>query len=129
MEKQALVPRQKFLIPEAWKSEEIENHKDLIHYLTPEDLIDIDFVAKNLLAKGETIDTISAEDFQFKKLKYFLNNFTETNLKRGLGFGVIRGFPVDKYSDELAGMLFWGMGMHGFTSITKFHGTPLGTCF
>ncbi|MEI6152417.1 MAG: TauD/TfdA family dioxygenase [Chitinophagia bacterium] len=110
MEKQALVPRQKFLIPEAWKSEEIENHKDLIHYLTPEDLIDIDFVAKNLLAKGETIDTISAEDFQFKKLKYFLNNFTETNLKRGLGFGVIRGFPVDKYSDELAGMLFWGMG-------------------
>ena len=110
MEKQVYIPKHKFLSPEAWKSQEVENHKDLIHYLTPEDLMDIDLIAKKLLAESKTIDTINAKDFQFKKLKYFLNNFIETNLKGGLGFGVIRGFPVDKYSDELSGMLFWGIG-------------------
>jgi hypothetical protein len=106
------IPNAKFTCSEAWKSKDIPGRGDLIHYLSSDHLHEIQEVVKKLRILNKTIETVKPEDFHYPELSIFLKKFLESNLKQGLGFGVIRGFPIEQYSDEEAAMLYWGMGTH-----------------
>ena len=36
----------------------------------------------------------------------------EADLIDGRGFALIRGLPVERYSDDDASLIYWGIGMH-----------------
>lgn len=95
----------------AWTSGEMERDRSWLHHLTPRELAEIDTVIEALRKNGRSLDTVSRADFPFPTFGVFLKRFLWHDIAER-GFGVIRGLPAGKYSEEELGMLFWGIGTH-----------------
>jgi hypothetical protein len=106
------VPSQPFAGPHVWTREAVESDPSAVAVLGPDELADLDSALAGLRDRGRTLETVSAADFPFPHLSPWLRRFVRRPLADGIGFGMIRGFPIGRCSDEEAGMLFWGMGTH-----------------
>jgi len=98
--------------PEAWTRSVVEADPGVVTILPAECVDDLLDALRGLRAAGRSIDTVTPEDFAFPRLGPWLARYVGVPLAQGRGFGVIRGAPLDRCSDEEAGMLFWGMGTH-----------------
>jgi hypothetical protein len=95
----------------AWLGSDMNRSKVWLHHLTPEFLSEIDAAIKGLRKNKRTLETIVRSDFPFPTLGTFLKQFVLHDIA-GRGFGMIRGLPRHKYSDNEIGMLYYGIGMH-----------------
>ena len=95
----------------AWLGHDLEGRRDWLHHLTAAHLQEIDDAVGRLRERGRSMESLTRQDFPFPGLGAFLQRFLKHDVA-GRGFGVIRGLPRDRYSDEELGMLFWGIGLH-----------------
>lgn len=95
----------------AWTRAGMERDRSWTHQLTPTYLAEIDAAIEGLRRNNRTLDTLTRADFPFPTFGVFLKRFLWHDVAER-GFGVIRGLPVRDYSEEEAGMLFWGIGTH-----------------
>jgi hypothetical protein len=104
-----LVP---FAGPHVWSRASVQGDASAFAALPADCIAEVDAALAGLRAGRRTIETVSAADFPFPRLGPWLRRFVRVPLADGIGFGMIRGFPIERCSDEEAGMLFWGMGTH-----------------
>ena len=99
-------------IPSAWRGETMagDTGKWLVQ-LTAADIAELEHAATSFLAATKEIGEISKEKFPLPHFGAHLAKMKDTLIK-GIGFEVLRGLPVAKYSQQFAAAIFCGIGAH-----------------
>ena len=111
MTKLDLLP-DKIDIPAAWTGKKMLVNKDQwLIQLNPEDISDLENAAACFLSLNKDIGEITKEDFPLARFSKHLEKLQQ-KLIHGIGVEVIRGLPIETYSQELAATIFCGIGSH-----------------
>ena len=82
-----------------------------IWQLSPAEVAELDAAARRLDATGRDIVTFTAADAPLPVTAPRLAEL-KRDLLHGIGFGLIRGVPVERYSLRQAAIAFWCLGAH-----------------
>ncbi len=98
--------------PSAWVGAELENQPERwLYTLTKDDIADLEAAAAHYLSLGRDIGEISAGDFPLSHFNAHLDDL-KSKLLHGIGVEVLRGLPVERYSQQTAAAIFCGIGAH-----------------
>lgn len=98
--------------PAAWHGPETARHPERwTRRLTPEQVADLDEAVARLDAGGRDIVSITAADAPLPRVAGCLAEIKQ-DLLFGIGFALIRGVPVGRYSLRQAAIAFWCLGAH-----------------
>jgi hypothetical protein len=96
--------------PAAWYPQGL-SEQHWRHELTAEQLDEIEGALAVARAKGKSREALRAKDFPLAKLRHDVARWRR-ELVEGRGFLVIRGLPVDRWSEQDAETFFWCLGRH-----------------
>jgi hypothetical protein len=97
--------------PSAWRGETLAAQTSWILTLTEAEIADVDRALATAKATGRPLEDIQREHFPLTVLQPRLAQVL-TELYEGRGFVVVRGLPVQRYSDDDVGLIFWGLGRY-----------------
>ncbi|MDJ0822606.1 MAG: TauD/TfdA family dioxygenase [Paracoccaceae bacterium] len=98
--------------PAAWVGVDmVANPETWLYTLTPADIADLETAAQHFLSLGKDVGEISQADLP---LTHFADHVAalKAKLLKGIGLEVIRGLPIETYSQKLAATIFCGIGAH-----------------
>jgi len=95
----------------AWKSAQMKASIDWIHVLTEAEILDLDRALRNVQQRSLEMAAVTRGDFPLPVLEPYLANLEKT-VRTGRGFALLRGIPVDRYTDEEVCLIKWGIGTH-----------------
>lgn len=99
-------------IPSAWRGDEmVENPDRWLIQLTADQIAELERAATSFLATTREIGEITKDKFPLPRFGAHLAGLRE-KLIHGIGFEVIRGLPIEKYSQEVGAAIFCGVGAH-----------------
>ena len=97
--------------PKAWRGEALVNDPSWVLTLGDAEVADIDRALGAAKATGRALPDIEREHFPLTVMRPRLEQ-TLAELQDGRGFVVVRGLPVQRYSDDDVGRIFWGLGRY-----------------
>lgn len=98
--------------PTAWYGPDMAKRTDeWIYTLSPEDITELEAAAEPLVATQADIGSLTTADFPLPSLGPRLLKLRQ-QLIRGIGFGLWRGLPVERYSEREIVTIFYGLGTH-----------------
>src|SRR5215510_14151261 len=95
----------------AWRRADFPSPEAWTYRLPPAVLAELDSALRRIREADREISTLTEADFpapSFAADAAVLRN----ELEAGRGFVVIRGLPIDRYSDDEAAILYWGIATH-----------------
>lgn len=92
--------RDDFASPDAWTCR-----------LSPAAVTELDDAMRRARAAGRVIPLLTQADFPLPTFAPTLQAMRQ-DLESGRGFTLIRGLPIDRYSDEEAALIYWGIATH-----------------
>ncbi len=104
--------------PAAWRGPDLAASDDWIHRLSPEEVADLDAALARARASRKPREGLTPEDFPLPVLGPALDGWLQ-QLDRGLGFLLVRGVPVQRYTLEEAALVYWGLGLHLGTPVSQ----------
>ena len=97
--------------PGLWRGADLQ-HSDAWIYRFPQNaLAEIDGALRGVQARKLAPPGFTKEDFPLPQFSAQLEAMLE-ELEHGRGFFLMRGFPIGKYSEAEAEIIFWGLGQH-----------------
>ena len=93
-----LILTEKLTGPSVWTGSDITGEASWIHELTDGEIASLDNALSSLRISGKSFPNFVKEDFQIPAWTERLR-FLSAELEDGRGFYVMRGFPVERYSD------------------------------
>lgn len=111
----------------AWTARDLAADPSVwLYHLTPADISELEAAAHRFLETGNDIGGITKSAFALGGFADHLAAL-KTKLLDGIGFEVIRGLPVDEYTQKFAAAIFCGIGAHlGSTRSQNASGHVLG---
>ena len=97
--------------PGAWKVADFETPADYTIELGVVHLPDIERAMRQIKAAGLGLDDLRREHFDFPSLRPVIDEIRH-EIEDGRGFVVLRRLPVEDYSKDEIGMIFWGIGTY-----------------
>jgi hypothetical protein len=97
--------------PAAWRGSELPPLEEMAYQLSGEEVDELVAAIAAATAVGKPARELTAEDFPLPLLAPKIVEW-RTQLADGLGFVVIRGVPVDRWSQPEAELFFWCFGLH-----------------
>ena len=97
--------------PVAWQGKDIENSTRWIRDLPAAAIAELDAALQAVKKKGLEWSQITRADFPLSPLDGLLESIRE-ELENGSGIMKLRGFPVDKYSEDDLRRMYFGLGTH-----------------
>jgi hypothetical protein len=95
-----------------WYGPDMEQRKnEWTLKLSPAEITELEKAAEPLLASQQNIASLTSKDFPLPILGSKLLSLRE-ELIHCRGFALLRGLPVEKYSEREAGTIFYGLGCH-----------------
>ena len=95
-----------------WKGPDVDYENDATRFFSEEDIGEIDKALIHLKRLGNLdFPEITPSTFPLDTFRETLSACRE-DLRTGLGFLLFRGFPVDRYSQDDLGRIFYGMGTY-----------------
>jgi len=107
----SIILKDKITSPAAWVAADFDADTSWIHPLTDAAIAAIDASLAGLAASGKSFPRFGKEDFPLGPLEAELARCSE-ELENGRGFCVLRGLPIEKYTDEQIDTLYYGIGLH-----------------
>src|ERR1043165_6666714 len=105
-------PPGKVDIPSAWQGADMKANPDRwLRTLAASEIVELENAAESYLGSGKEIADITKESFPLPTFGAHLEGL-KTTLLHGQGFELIRGLPVEKYSQKFAATIFCGVGAH-----------------
>jgi hypothetical protein len=104
-------PRTPVNVPAAWLGREVSQRRDWIHRLTAAEIAEIDAALEQARSTRRPMAELSRADFPLPKLAPVIEGWLR-DLDRGRGFVLVRGLPVQRYSESDAALAYWGLGLH-----------------
>lgn len=97
--------------PAAWTAADFRERQDWVYPLSPASIAVLDAALATLKARGLRYPDFTREDFPIEALAPQLNAWADA-LEDGRGFVVVRGIPVERYTDEEVQAVCYGLGLH-----------------
>ncbi|MEQ8291292.1 MAG: TauD/TfdA family dioxygenase [Roseovarius sp.] len=98
--------------PSAWVGREMAGNPDRwLYRLDEADIADLEQAAEHFLGLGRDVGEITREDFPLQRFTGHLKDLRHT-MREGVGVEVLRGLPVERYSQQMAATIFCGIGAH-----------------
>lgn len=98
--------------PSAWIGQDMHRRpQEWLVELSPRDIADLEQAAKHYLNIGRDIGEITKADFPLVHFGTHLKALRD-QLINGIGFEVLRGLPVQHYSQHMTAAIFCGVGAH-----------------
>jgi hypothetical protein len=107
----SLILKQKITGPAAWRGSDLEGDSSWIHHLTREAIAAIDAALAQVKQRGLTFPHFGQDDFPLQALAPEFKHYAN-ELEDGRGFLVLRGLPVERYTDEDINIVYYGLGLH-----------------
>ena len=115
--------------PCAWSQADIAGSDNWQHELTGAEIDDLDRALKGIRNPGDRLIDITRDDFPLPVLAPRLAA-VERDIRVGRGFFLLRGIPVERYTDDEVFLLTWGIGTHLGRAISQnVYGDMLGHVF
>jgi len=105
------VRRVPLVSPAAWRAADVARNEEWITELGPTDLDEIERAVDAVRRAGIAMGAMRREDFPLPTLAPRVAAWTR-ELAEGRGFLVVRGLPVERWSEEQAALAYWGLGLH-----------------
>ena len=107
------IPTRPFETEAAWRGPELLAHPERwIHRLAADEIAEIDAAVAEVKRTGTALDRISPATFPLPTFGKRLERIRDRQLLGGLGFWLVQGLPVERYSIEEAATAFLGIGSH-----------------
>ncbi len=97
--------------PEAWLGSEMEHSTEWIRTLSPRAVAELDAAIDGLKERGLAWPHFGRDDFSLPTFSRDLSSVLDA-LEHGRGFVLLRGIPVDRYTEHELKNLYWGLGAH-----------------
>ncbi|GHB34645.1 hypothetical protein GCM10007094_24960 [Pseudovibrio japonicus] len=98
--------------PSAWVGKDMaDNEQTWLKKLSTQDIEDLENAARHYLSLGRDVGEITAADFPLTSFRDHLTAL-QRKLLHGNGLEVLRGLPIEDYSQEFAATIFCGIGAH-----------------
>lgn len=97
--------------PGLWRGADLQRSTDWIFCFPQEALTEIERAVKHVEEKGLTAPNFGKEDFPLPEFSQVLRGMLE-ELEQGRGFFLMRGFPIERFTEQQAEAIFWGLGQH-----------------
>ncbi len=98
-------------VPAAWLGRDVSRRRDWIHRFTSPEIAEIDAALTHAKATRRPMAELTREDFPLPRLEPVIAGWIH-DLDRGRGFVLVRGLPVQRYSEADAALAYWGLGLH-----------------
>jgi len=106
-----MIRREPLRTPAAWKGSELAADGDWLVRLDAESIGELEAAAHAAQRRATPLSELTRADFPLARLSPAIARWVD-ELDRGRGFLVLRGLPVERWGDELASVVFWGLGLH-----------------
>ena len=107
----SLILKQVITGPAAWKGADIVGDTSWVHPLSGEVIATLDAALAHVKARGLTFPNFGREDFPIGDWVHDLKAHSD-ELENGRGFLVLRGLPIERYSEEDIHIIYYGIGLH-----------------
>ena len=97
--------------PAVWKGADFEQDESWVYRLSDEEIAELDAGLAILRAKGLRFPSFAKDDFPLPMLSKWLKQVAD-ELENGRGFKLMRGLPLERYTDEDIRCLYYSMGLH-----------------
>jgi hypothetical protein len=97
--------------PQAWLGRDLAASTEWIRHFQPAEIEEIDAALRGVQRRGLVWPKFGREDFPLPTFARAVPGILD-ELENGRGFLLLRGFPVERYSDEELKTLYWGVGAH-----------------
>ncbi len=97
--------------PAAWRGSNFAGNSAWIYTLTAEQILEIETAMWSVATQGLDPLRVRTEDFPLPTVAPFLADI-RGEIEGGRGFALLRGLPVDRWSEQQATVVFWGLGTH-----------------
>ena len=107
----SVILKQPLTGPAAWRGADLAGDDSWLHVLTPQAIADVDAALAELQRRGKTFPDFTADDFPLPHWQADLARHADA-LENGRGFLVLRGLPVERYSEAQIQAAYYGIGLH-----------------
>ena len=97
--------------PSAWKVADFASPPDYTIELTATQLDEIKSAIRRIKVAGLGLDDLQRDHFELPSLRPIIDELRR-EIADGRGFVIVRRLPVEEYSKDELGMIFWGIGTH-----------------
>lgn len=97
--------------PSTWRGPEMAARDDWILRLDDADVAEIDAALAGVCERGIGIPALTRDDFPMPRVAAKLD-LVRRSLEDGVGFSLIRGLPVHRYTKAEAALVYWAVGAH-----------------
>ncbi len=112
--------------PEAWHGKDLARSTDWIRHLSSAEIEELDAALRAVQRRGLGWRDITRDDFPLPRFALTLEEVSR-ELEHGRGFVLLRGLPVERYTEDELRQLYWGLGTHlGTARHQNAHGELLG---
>ena len=105
------VPRAPLAGPAAWRGAEQRERQDWIVELGAAQIAELEAALAGVRARGLALGAVGREDFPLPTLAPLAGSWAR-ELLTGRGFLLLRGLPVERWSEDDASLVYWGLGQH-----------------
>ena len=102
----------------AWKAEDVKDQSRWMYELTERDIAELDAAVKSYSAKDLRYPDVARGQFPLPTFAQKLLGIPQV-MEHGLGFLVLRGIPVERYTLEEARIALWGIGTYIGNAISQ----------
>ncbi|WP_409174549.1 TauD/TfdA family dioxygenase [Brevibacillus fortis] len=102
----------------AWKGTDLAQDDSWIYNLSEKTIAALESALFHVKQKGLQAPDFNKEDFPIQDLSDEIAYFVD-ELENGRGFLLIRGLPIERYTDEEASIIYWGLGLHMGIPVTQ----------
>ncbi len=103
---------EQFTGPSAWRGADMAGQPQLwLHHLSGAEIADLEQAAQSYLSLGKDIGEMTKAGFPLQSFASHLEALKD-KLLHGIGFEVLRGLPIQSYSQDMAAAIFCGIGAH-----------------
>ncbi|MDA0240918.1 MAG: TauD/TfdA family dioxygenase [Proteobacteria bacterium] len=113
-------PHQTVTGPAVWRRTDLEDTARWTYRLTAEMIGEIDANLARLVGDDRPLSDLVAEDFPLPSMGGILDTISD-DLGQGIGFALLSGLPIEKYSRDQAVLIFYGIGAHLGVGVSQSH--------
>jgi len=114
----SLILKEKITDKSAWRGSDLQNDQSWCIQLSSNTITVIDSALSSAKSRGLSFPNFSKDDFPIHDIDTELNSYAE-EMENGRGFLMLRGFPIDQYSDTDIETIYYGLGLHLGTPVCQ----------
>lgn len=104
--------------PGLWRAADLQESKEWIFRFPQEALAEVESAMRAVKSRKLMPPNFGKEHFPLCEFSKVLNSMLE-ELEHGRGFFLMRGFPIERFSEDEAAIIFWGLGLHLGTPLSQ----------